>query len=831
MELKDYQKAVLKQVKSYADALSREKQKFNRIQKSLAEIGETYDVDFTQKAWNEVTENAFTPKRNGVNSYLPNFCLKVPTGGGKTLLATHTIDLLNQHYLNKKNGFVLWVVPSEQIFSQTLDSLRNREHPYRQTLDISSGGRTLILTKNDHFSPEDIQENLVVMLIMLQSSNRQNKETLKMFQDGGYDNFFPPEGEQSKHEELLKKVPNLDVIQSEDNIFGLQLRTSLGNTLRLLEPIIIVDEGHKAYSENARSTLEGFNPTVMVELSATPPTTSNVLFSVSGTDLNKEEMIKLDMHVINKASTNWKNTMLASLEMRNHLEELAIQHQAQTGIYIRPIVLIQVERTGNDQRGENLIHTDDVLEYLTQECGVPISHIAKKTSTHNDIEGIDLLSPDCEIRYIITKQALQEGWDCPFAYVLTVLANTNALTAMTQLVGRILRQPYAKKTNIPDLDESYVFCYRQSAGTIVDAIRSGLTRDGMGDLAGKIVESHDREPTRKINVDIRDKYKEFSGKIYLPRFVIQERNSWREIAYDMDIVPRIDWSKIDFSPIAELTLSSLEKKDEWLNLNLDNNNTLLQTSLKEENTGLVLDTVFMTRHLLTLIPNPWIAFEIVETAIKILKEKYSTTIISTNLVFLIDKLVEHVEKEKDKLAEEVFRNLVKEKVIHFFIEETSAYKIPSRIQVKETSRRLTRENGSPIQLSLFDYDSEDEFNGLEKAVAVYLDKQEKLLWWYRNIARVGYYVQGWKKNKIYPDFVYAEKNENKFKKIHILETKGLHLQNEDTQYKKDIFTLCNELGREITWSELGLELENEKEIEFQVLYSNEWENEINKQMK
>lgn len=828
MELKDYQKNTLNKVKLYAEHLFTEKEKFERFR----EIDAEYDSDFTKKAWEKTTVNPFISKKTGINEYLPNFCLKVPTGGGKTLLATHSIEIIQQHYVMSQTGFVLWIVPSEQIYSQTLKSLKDREHPYRQVLDVSSGGRTLILEKNDYFTSQDVQERLCVMLLMLPSANRQNKETLKMFRDSGnYESFFPSEDNLSKHELLIEKVPNLDVFDGGNSLFEMQLKTSLGNVLRLIKPIVIVDEGHRAYSKNARKTLEDFNPKIMIELSATPPAESNVLVSVSGMDLNKEEMIKLDLHVINKASTDWKQSMQSSIGMRDHLEELALQNEFQTGRYIRPINLIQVERTGKEQRSGGFIHTEDVIEFLVEECNVPLDQIAVKTSSKNDIEGIDLLSKNCSIRYIITKQALQEGWDCPFAYVLTVLANTSALNAMTQLVGRILRQPYAKKTGVPELDESYVFCFRQSARTIVDAIRNGLVQDGMGDLTSRVVESFDQEPTKKTDVEIREKFNIFSGKIYLPRFVIQEKESWREVSYEMDIISRIDWDDLDINPISKLTLSMRKLKDEWLNLNLDINEVITKKTFEEQPVGLHFDTAFVTRQLINLVPNPWVAYDIVREVLSSLRERYAEEIIVSNIIFISERLMEQIQHEIDRLSEMVFRSLVRQKVIRFFIEENTAYKLPSRIRIKESSRRLTRDNGESMQLSLFEYDNEDEFNELEKTVAVYLDKQEKLLWWYRNISRSGYSIQGWKKNKVYPDFVYtlADEEHMNFNKVQILETKGLHLKNEDTKYKQNIFELCNELGREMTWNELGLEL-NEKEIEFQVLYSNEWQNEINKQM-
>ena len=84
-------------------------------------------------------------------------------------------------------------------------------------------------------------------------------------------------------------------------------------------------------------------------------------------------------------------------------------------------------------------------------AGFDEAEIAIKTAEQNDLnqpENQNLLSPTNRVRAIITKQALQEGWDCPFAYVLCALAASSNLRAMTQLIGRILRQPDAMKTGV-----------------------------------------------------------------------------------------------------------------------------------------------------------------------------------------------------------------------------------------------------------------------------------------------------------------------------------------------------------------------------------------------
>jgi len=333
-------------------------------------------------------------------------------------LACHSIDLVQKSYLKKQTGLILWIVPSTQIYRQTILALKDREHPYRQILDISSGGRTLIKEKTEMFNRLDVEENLMVLMLMLPSANRQNQETLKVFRDaGGYTDFFPAEDNYPAQEELLKKITNLDCFGypsiggTDWGLFQRQIKTSLGNTLKVLKPLVVIDEGHRAYGENARNTVRNFNPSFILELSATPPEGSNELVKITGRELHEEEMIKLDIHLTNKISLDWKDTMLASFEKQNQLEKLAKEYEENTGEYIRPICLIQVERTGKDQRASDFIHAEDAKEYLIKQRNVPESYIAIKSSEKDDIEGIDLFSQHCDIRYIITKQALQEGWE------------------------------------------------------------------------------------------------------------------------------------------------------------------------------------------------------------------------------------------------------------------------------------------------------------------------------------------------------------------------------------------------------------------------------------
>lgn len=330
-------------------------------------------------------------------------------------------------------------------------------------------------------------------------------------------------------------------------------------------------------------------------------------------------MVKLDIQVIHKITTRWCDVILASVEKRNQLEKLAKVYESQSGRYIRPICLIQVERTGSNQIGSGYIHAEDVKSFLINECNINPDEVAIKSSEKDDIEGIDLLSRDCSIRYIITKQALQEGWDCSFAYILTVLADSRSKTNITQLVGRILRQPYAQKTTIKELDQSYVFCYTPNAKAILDNIKRGLENEGLGDVA-------DRVDTWEAHFNDVAKGKEPSS---LKKNIYRPGQGKKE----SDNCVRIDWTRISLDSMENLTLPELETTEHEL--------------LRQMTIGSAIDLVFLTRNIMQVVPNPWIAYQISEKAISILKRKYSEEDIAANLVFILNELVKLLEEQRN----------------------------------------------------------------------------------------------------------------------------------------------------------------------------------------
>ena len=697
MILKDYQQRALGTVREFLERLTEWREKAAKALELDAEM----NVDWVGNAWAKtVPGRAYLPRRNGVGEWLPSFCLKIPTGGGKTLLATKVIDLVNTHYLRRQAGLVLWIVPTTQIYNQTLTALHDRDHPYRQQLDLASAGRTCVLEKTSGFSPRDVSEHLCVLLLMLPSANRETKDQLRMFRDsGGFDRFFPSDDDAAAHKALLDDVPNLDTFEREGGLWGRQVKTSLGNALRLLRPLIILDEGHKAYSMRAKTTLEGFNPSMIVELSATPPKGANVLVDIRGSELNAEEMIKLDLHVKNSAKTNWKDTLVASIEHRKRLEEEARRYEAETGEYIRPICLIQVERTGKDQRRPGVVHADDARDYLLQYPDVSEEQIAVKTSERDELKDVDeiggLMSRECPIRFIITKQALQEGWDCSFAYVLTILTNPGSKSALTQLVGRVLRQPYAKKTHVAWLDESYVFCFQRRGADLLQEVRRGFGLEGLQGLEGKVVTDVEEpvRPGEKTAFKQRDQFQDATRDLVLPAFMIMDGQEWRLVHYEADILSRVPWGDVDVSALFNLPLSPQGRQTfEW-RYRMDREALMtdpetLATTVPTTEEG-VIDYFFSASHLLDVIPNPWRGREIAQQVFGALLEKYPRERVASNYLFILEELRKHLESERDRLSKQVFSELLNKETMRFLVvtDDLKFNRLPRTIEATTGKQR------------------------------------------------------------------------------------------------------------------------------------------------
>lgn len=868
MELKDFQQAVLDTCDGYLDALveqrlrTRELEKLSRAQPAL----KIPVPDFTAEAWNVLraggklpesrAKKPFSPRTDGAGRPVPAVTFKIPTGGGKTLLAAQAVSRIMGKWVGANHGFVLWIVPNESIYAQTRKALNNREHPYRRILDQAAAGKVKILEKTTPLDKRDVESHLCVMLLMLQSSNRENKESLKIFKDrGNVRGFFPTTDDSQAHSAVLDQVPNLDIYGDGNNRqMGCIIKDSLGNALRVTRPVVVMDEGHKAFSRLARDTLYGFNPCFVLELSATPadrpedspPIHSNWLVDVRGTALDQEEMIKLPINVTVRGDDDWRDCLRAGCEHLNGLQAEAARLQAESSRYIRPICLIQVERTGKNQREVGYIHAEDAREYLLG-LGVSEQQIAIKTSGKNDLkepENRDLLSPTNQVRFIITKQALQEGWDCPFAYVLCSLAPGSSRNAMTQLIGRILRQPETRKTGIAALDECYVFCFHVATRDVVEGIKKGLEQDGMSDLVDRIRENDGAGKNGDGPRTLRRREQFHGLRIFLPLVNRVEGEQVRPLDYEQDILYRIDWDQVSLEGVAERIPDAAQGHEtQVVRMSLATDPQAEDFIASEERGRYRIrqpfDPVYVVRSISDMVPNPWIAREYVATVIGQLRERgIEGEKLGRVGHLVLETLRDHLSRERDRLAEALFLAEVAAGRIQFRLRADSHnWVMPDTITTQQApnNQELRRKDGRPIRKDLFAPTYKDDLNGYEQSVACYLDGEKALRWWHRNVAQRQYALQGWRKNKIYPDFIFAMSHEGQGnggkKRVMILETKGDHLNNPDTEYKQKVLDVCAkayQFENAPRRGEFELVVDKETTVSCALIFEGRWETDLAK---
>lgn len=448
MELKKYQKLVLADLRRYL-AILQEK----------PDLPEAYAAFWLEKGVPVGT--GLQPAYQNLVPGVPNLCFKVPTGGGKTYLAACSIKPIMDSMPQLPYQVVVWLVPSDSILDQTLLALNDPGHPYRQQLNQDFGHKVEVYTKDQawmgqNFSPTALREQLSVLVLSYDSFRTARAEGRRAYRESGYlGDFEQPLGEPQRP------------IEGADSL-------SLYQIINQMMPLVIVDESHRARSTLSLDMLRDFNPSFVLDLTATPTKQSNVLSSVAASQLKAEQMVKLPVIVYNRESR--QEVLTTAIELRDHLERKAEDHQRRGGNYVRPIVLLQAQpRVGEDAA------TFDKLKERLLKRGIPAEQIAIKTGERNELKGVDLLSRACPIRYIITINALKEGWDCPFAYVLASMANRNSPVEVEQIIGRVLRQPHARASSEPELNMSYVITSSDDFSAAAKRVVAGLEAAGFSE--------------------------------------------------------------------------------------------------------------------------------------------------------------------------------------------------------------------------------------------------------------------------------------------------------------------------------------------------------------
>ena len=412
---------------------------------------------------------------------VPYVCLRVPTGGGKTLIAAHAVGVIAKRLGFMDRPLCLWVTPSTTIRDQTLNALKNVRHPYRAALREGLENVPLeVLTVEEALGANRamVSSSAVIVVTTIQSYRIDEEANRKVYQDNGYlmDHF----------NNLPSWIPEAWV----DPATG-RPTLSLANVMRLRGPIVIMDEAHNARTRVSFDSLARFGPLAVLELTATPQQehdpdkeeyASNVLHAVSALQLKREGMIKLPVEL--ESRDNWMDVLALVVERRTALEKRAREWAQQGGRFIRPIALIQAQPRSKNRE----THTVDAIKAaLVDKLNVPAERIRIATGDQDDLGAEDLRAKGCRVEYVLTVDKLREGWDCPFAYVLGSVGNVATETAVEQLLGRVLRQPEALPTGIAELDRAYAVVQSpdvvKTAKSLCDSLvsRCGFDAETVGD--------------------------------------------------------------------------------------------------------------------------------------------------------------------------------------------------------------------------------------------------------------------------------------------------------------------------------------------------------------
>lgn len=683
---------------------------------------------------------------------IPFVCIKIPTGGGKTLVGCHAVEKIMDIALQNKmdRGIVLWFTPSEAIKTQTLRKFKDRKDAHRNVLDVAFDNKVKVFSNEEALAirKEDVSYNLCIIIASLEAFRKEKslQKKYKVYQENGA---------------LLNHFENIDEQDFLERDSGGTVINSLANVVRLSNPLIVIDEGHKTATQLSIDFLKDLNPSFIIEYTATPRNGSNILVEVHASELKAENMVKIP--IVLESSAQWQNTLARGLEKRIELEK---ETKKMKGEYIRPVALLQAQ-----PKDEN-ITVEKIKEFLL-ERKIPTEQIAIKTSGKNELEGVNLFDKKCPIRYIITVNALAEGWDCSFAYVLVSVANLGSKIAVEQIIGRIVRLPNAKKKTNEDLNRSYVFAsarnFNEAAGQIISGLEtngysradlvSGDKKDAVYELeAKKAVSETLKVPMMALDGDVLS-FEDLIGSDF--ELAEQDHRFDFEIHYDNDGQAIID----------------IKNDDEWmrgaqrsLNLRYEDKN-YTKTELVQ----------WLDKKLRFALLKKADKVKFLDKAIDHLLKDHTLSELSVNRFVLADRVSEVIGGILEKYAKQNFDALLKKK------------KIATK-QFEAFPNTITLKHAVPQEFNKNYYGKIDKLNGeeLNFVQRLDLDTLPNIKYWVRSREKVDpFYIQGWKKNKFYPDFIAVTKKGT----VIALEWKGEdRVSNEDTGYKTEIGDLWAKLG-------------------------------------
>ncbi len=805
MILKDYQQTAIQDLEDFLKILDEKNS-----------LPETYKI-----FWEDRDVPAKPPYQNNISG-VPQVCFKVPTGGGKTFMATASLKIICEHV---KSKIIVWLVPSETILSQTYKNLSDANHPYNKKIRTDFGNVEIYtkeqLLAGENFSPSEISNQLSILVLSYDSFRKKSKEFYKVFQENGQLEKFV--GEFGEDENFLSDAEKNSLIQ----------------VIRHYKPIMIVDESHHAKTNLSVEMLKNFNPSFILELTATPKENSNVISYVPAWKLKSAGMVKLPVIVYNLHTQ--KEVISHALDFRKQLEKISVAEK------IRPIVLFQAESKGKGDR----ITFEKIKIELIKNFEIPAEQIAIKTAEINDLKNIDLMAEDCQIRFIITINALKEGWDCPFAYILASLANRNSAVDVEQILGRILRRPFTKNFSERKLNMSYVFTASADFRQTLEKIIVGLNSAGFSENEYRAVNEVEEIPEEKISVEplqlenlsteeniseekisdeknsIEEEFKKADElcEEYEKNFEhankntrsIEEQNKMSEFVMrerfrgEKIILPQFFYrgesnlfeTNPDIKVSKEMLCENFSLKDKDTEIDFENLNyeivsfdlydeeNIPQYKLLSERDAKIFMDYFKNLPTKSQIRQ---CVEIISQKIDRKKDspssseikKYVRRIVENFSVERIFDAVQHIEAYKNRIENKI-DDLVAEHAKKIFLSQIEskkifakpAYELPEKISPINFTKNIFK--------SLYTAEWND-MNNLEHKIITKISSLENVLWWHRNRSKKEFFINGFVNH--YPDFIVKMTSGI----ILLIEVKGDDRDNSDSRRKLELGKLWEKMA-------------------------------------
>jgi len=747
----------------------------------------------------------------GVNS----LGIKVPTGGGKTIIAVDSLPILLDKIKQRRTGLVLWLVPTDTIVQQTINKFTNRNDFHKQHLDSFFDTDVLVRDSNSiwNITKNDLKNHLVIFICTFAYFRiSEDKAQMRKIWGTSADDNFGDYWSGISIEKFKNKLYQYDEKNNKFLYYPIETDRfdyTLSNVIITQNPITIIDETHKASSELSTEAIKRLNPSFVLKFSATPTENDNVIITVSGNELYKQNMIKLPIDIM--VNKNEDEVIEESIKRQKELEEKSKK------IGIRPIVLIQAER-----KSEHLLTFDiETIKKKLIENKIPENQIAIAYREKDEIFDVDLFDEKCPIRYILTVDKLREGWDCSFAYILCNLRNLTSPVAVEQIVGRILRKYKAEPIDIEDLSKAYIFTIAKETTTKQDIHFEDVAKNVAKALQNQngyteddfyIDVKSDRKGTIKNNyfdIKIKEKYKEEIKKLKMFPLCLNNKQIKNQADFLEDFSLSMADKTIDVN-------ECLEETERGFEINPFEENQIRELVLRHRRHKLDIDNDETIKEIIIFISR------------KISKIPYNVTydyvkeVITKNI--LDNPSLKDEEKQKILLNKFRLLNLIKEKIKEItdqYAKNKWEYFVKgNKISINDKIFSNIPSSINGVRLSNDDfinhiYDRCPILNTEERTFAIKLDECNNVDWWARNVEKKpdSFYLHGYLPGKFYPDFIVKAKDGRLF----LVEYKGKQLNNDETKYKRYIGEF---------WGKI-----NKRNMFFNLIFKSEMQvliNEINK---